>query len=685
MVLSRRKFVKVGTTSLIASTLLNKIEAIQLKDNPKKPIAVETDLCRIVFDLDPVGNEKALEWIDKGGYTWGIEVPFNLPEEILRSLYDKGYEVILHLYAHPDTRLRNQIYQKKEVANVKEVLERHISAAGGDRSKVIWQILCEDDSAGVGHSQNLLSKKPRTHAEAYEMMEEYLRRTIAETLPYGNIHRWSMPGFAQTTHQFAKQKEIEMISIERANDDVDDLQTGIAFSRGAARQYKKMWGVDLSLWWGVIYGCINNLPSLYHKRHLYVSWFSGAQHFRIEGGDLFWDKANDRLENIGQCMDEFAGFIKKHERGTVETPVAVILPPDHGWITPPYWRTNNTAWNYAHIPYRQGQKALDGFFGTAFPGSNFYMDPFPFGTYKSNNPPASPFALSYIAPEFAPSKDDIYSAEPPIPFGRYNSRHEARDLMRVKQIETSDYRPMGCSKWGDIIDVFTTGVTNDILNGYKVIILLDQIELSADMIAAIKSSMQTGTTVIAAAGVIRPEHESLIGAEIIPELRVGQAWEFTGEMRVNEPFRYLPVTVRDATVLAKASNGAPLVLEKNYGKGKFITCLIPYFEGYYSSISKVANELFNRVVSEVQPVNVEGIPVEFLSTKSKDHYNVILSNNNDQEWYGKIILKTLDIKFKTCHELLMEKKISFEKTKSGGAEATVLVPPYEVCIFSWSE
>lgn len=54
------------------------------------------------------------------------------------------------------------------------------------------------------------------------------------------------------------------------------------------------------------------------------------------------------------------------------------------------------------------------------------MDPFPFGKYKSENPPISSFALSSISKEFAPSAENVYHAEYPVNFGQYDYRNHAQ-------------------------------------------------------------------------------------------------------------------------------------------------------------------------------------------------------------------------------------------------------------------
>ena len=217
--------------------------------------------------------------------------------------------------------------------------------------------------------------------------------------PYAAVTRWARVGFAPSAHPVAALG-VDCVLIEHANDDVEDLQTGIAFARGAARQYGCQSGIDFSLWWGVIYGCVQDLPASYHKRNFYLSYFSGADALPVEGGDLLVHLPEVQATTPGRALDEFERLTRRVSRGRPDVPVALILPEDHGWMTPPYWRASNEAWNYARIPYRPGNRSLDGFFLAAFPGASYAMDPFPLGAFSSDDPPPSPFALSSVSAQY---------------------------------------------------------------------------------------------------------------------------------------------------------------------------------------------------------------------------------------------------------------------------------------------
>ena len=126
----------------------------------------------------------------------------------------------------------------------------------------------------------------------------------------------------------------------KANDDIADLQTAIIYERGSAKQYNKTWGIDLSLWWGVISGCVTHLfNQSFHKRHLFISYFSGADIINIEGCNFF--DSNGNPNPLTQTINEFGAFLMKYNQsdiiGILDTPVALLTSIDSGYITPPYW------------------------------------------------------------------------------------------------------------------------------------------------------------------------------------------------------------------------------------------------------------------------------------------------------------------------------------------------------------
>ena len=639
---------------------------------------------RIIFDIKPdSSNRQVFDWLEREDICWGIEVPWYAPESEVRALRSKGWEVLVHLHAHPETLARHWQYKGREVPQVDSVLQKHIRAADGQADKVNWLMFIEDDSCGVGHSQEVLRAKPRTHAQAKQLLEDHLRKAHSVAGAYPELPKWGMCGFATSTHAFASHG-LDWLVLERANDDVDDLQTGIAFARGAARQYQCNWGLDLSLWWGPIYGCVQNLPTSFHKRHLYLGYFSGAKAFRIEGGDLFWDRTKNSLTGLADTIRQFAEFSGSVKPDQPDVPVAVMLPEDHGWMTPPYWRIANEAWNYSRIPYRPGDRGIDGFFASAFPGSNFVMQPFPFGSYEVEDPPASPFSLSCVTPRFAPNPEDVRKAFDPVPFGRFGDRGQARDVMNAASLDPAPYRPMGDSRWGDIFDILTTSADENVLSRYRAIILLGHIELTNDLKRRLTEYVRGGGKVVCSVGVIGPDDKDFTGLTMQPEFRVGRAWSWRNQPPVAEAFHYLPCEPVDSstTVLARTAANRLLTVRHNLGKGSVYTCAVPWYEGPVAGLSGPALKLADHVIKRLQPVTIRGLPVEWVSTRGPGRRTVLIANHSEKIWTGRINIRNTADNYQTCIELLSGREIPFAND-SENSSITVEVPPYDVGIFRW--
>ena len=636
---------------------------------------------RIMWDLHPdKAQEPFLDWLGGRGWCWGIEVPGNAPMADFDRVTSRGMKAVAQLHAHPETRAWHWARRDGGTPDLATVLDKARRAGGG---RPIMQMFMEDDSAGVGFSARLLREKPRSYSVVKGMWDRYLEEAMEQVRPHPELEVWGMAGFARSAHDYMRHG-IQCVIVERSNDDIEDLQTAVAFARGAARQYGKEWGIDLSLWWGVFYGCVPDLNASLYTRHLWLSFLAGAQAYRIEGGGMHFGPNGPG--EVCKAVDAFGLIAKDLDRGVADVPVAVMLAPDHGWMTPAYWRTQNEAWNYARIPYRQGDRGIDGFFAAACPGSNYAMDPYPLGAYTVDDPKATPFALSCITPEFAPGPGDVYNAEPPIPFGKYPSRDAAREDFLKNKIDPSPYRPMGDSRWGDIFDVLTSDASQDVMNRYKVIVLLGQQDFTRGLKVRLEAFARQGGTVVWSAGQATPEDAALCGAAIRPELRVGRAWTWKGATPEAEAFRYCPVTdpAPETEVLAATPAGAPLALRHPVGNGAFVTCLVPWYEAAGTPLCRMALRLFDEVLGAVQPVRVAGLPVQWLSTTGNGHRTLLVTNNDGTEWAGTVTVRGVDAALAQCRDIITGEKVAFER-RDADAEVTLTVPAYGARVVRWEK
>lgn len=648
--------------------------------NPDRETSADPPL-RLVYEFQLRGHNAAiLDWLERGGWCWGVASRPEIPNEMLLELKRRNLRAVVTVLAHPDSRRRQWNDEwKLEVPDLPTVLARYRQALG---TNFAWEAFTEDDSMGVGFSKNLLAAQPRSHRAARQLFEAYLATAMAEIQPHANAERWGRCGYASGAHPLAALG-LDCVLVERANDDIEDLQTAIAFGRGAARQHGCRWGVDFSLWWGVIHGCVQDLRASFHKRNFHLSYFAGANVLAVEGGDLLVRLPQLQPTRVGAVLDEFGRFTQRVRRGQPDVPVAILIPEDHGGITPPYWRTSSESWNYARIPYRPGDASLDGFFGAAFPGADFAMDPFPFGAYATNDPPASPFALSAVTPQYAPNPEHAFTATPPIPFGRFHNRHAARQTLAAQQTDPSPWRPLGDSRWGSIVDVLTVGASSDVLQHYAVLVLLGPIQLDDSLRTMLQQDVRSGGILVAAAGVLSPSDHDWCGAAIEPELRVGRAWQWGPDAPVHEPFRYLPAgPTPNAEVLARTSGGDPLVVRNRLGRGNVYASLLPWFGSGDSPWAKLSLRLVDEVIGPVQPVRVDGLPVEWLSTHGSDHRTVVIANHDGQPWQGTVTLRLVPSEFDECRELLTG-EVMKPIHNTADRSCVVEVPPYDVRVIQY--
>ncbi len=638
---------------------------------------------KIIVESSISENESTIpapwDWVGRGNWCWGIA------SSPIRSRFHLEYlkkkeltPVITPFLAHVETRSRFYKDNNKEVPATAESLASYFETFGNN---FIWEGFTEEDSSGVGFSRSFLENPPCSHEEAKRRFEQFLREGLAEINRYApEIHKWGRCGYASSVHIYAKLG-LDAILLERTNDDIDDIQTGIAFTRGAGKQYNCSWGIDFSLWWGVFYGCVQDLSTSYHRRNWLISYFSGADYLAIEGGDLLCYR-DGKLSQMGVDFENFSKWIQKIPRGIPLVPVAVILPSDHGWISPPYWETQQFAWNYARLKRKPGERGIDGFFSTIFPGSNFAMDPFPFGNYEENDPPASPFALSCITPRYAPLPQNVFYSKSYIPFGKYKDRIEANEFLKNNKIDISPYRPMGVSRWGDIFDVFTEKVDGEILKNYRVLIVLGPLIINEEIKQKLIDYIYSGGTVVCSAGAIGPDDHDWTGVQMLPELHTGYRWRWGKDNWNNEAFRFIPSNVdSDSEVVAWANKNAPLIVYTHIGKGKLYLVLSPWFESGSAILMGAVVKLLDTLFSPLIPFKVCGPPCEWLVTEDEEYQTVLVVNHADFLWEGFIEYKDNFLGEKEVIELINGNRYPIDKDN----KISFIIPPFEANVFQFSK
>lgn len=635
----------------------------------------------LIVSVDPQ-DKPTLAWLKKHDVCEYVDVKPTVTEAELVSLRNEGWQISLHMKGHPETFDLHYRQRKQQTFSRDAAIQSLLRANLGKTIGVAWQILVEEDSAGVGFPQQLLREKPQTQAAAYDLFIRRLREAMAVAEEYPGMRLWGRAGFASSMHPYASLG-LETIFLERTNDDLEDLSTGHAFARGAGRQFGCRWGIDFSQWWTAIGDCDVENSAGYFRRNLYLSYFAGANALAIELVGPLPDQTPDTATAFSDALLEFTQFRRRYPAGEPRVPIAVLVPRDHGWISPAYWHSQFKSWNYARIPYRVGDRGLDGLFATAFPGSTYAMQPFPFGAYRDRKSPNT-FSLSGVTKDLAPTPADVFIAPPPIPFGEFGTDQEASDTLRREHRDSSDFRPMADSRWGDILDVVTEDATVAALSRYKLVIAAGRLTATAALTNRLSEYARQGGTLVWATGVALPEHENLTSCRIHPRLKQGRGWRWGDEDVQPEAFLYTPAEPsRSAavSVLARTVSGDPLVLEARCGQGRVVTCLLPWFESEHRPLSGVAIRLLDALIDAIQPVHIEGQPVQFSCAEAANGFNVCIANHADVRWTGRVTVNSAGLSGE-CVEARSGRVVP--TIRAGETiHVVVTIEPYDVAVLHW--
>jgi len=92
--------------------------------------------------------------------------------------------------------------------------------------------------------------------------------------------------------------------------------------------------------------------------------------------------------------------------------------------------------------------------------------------------------------------------------------------------------------------------------------------------------------------------------------------------------------------------------------------------------------MMDHVMTSVRPVTIEGLPVEWLSTRGPGRRTVLIANHSEQNWQGRIRIRATSRSYGKCVELLRDCEWPFTQDKNDYS-AAVEVPAYDVGVFRW--
>lgn len=611
-------------------------------------------ICDII-DIFPPINENLKKFLLK--YEYGV-MPFLLADkEKISSLK----ECLPN--NEPWTEIKSEMIPSMEFIESELDKLRFLTKKLGN--KIWWNVMPEFDSSGLQFWSEIykiekgMKQGFRNRKEAYQRLKEFifshelLKKYFNQSPQERGFNILAICGFVFSCH-YAYKWGNDLVLLERSNEDISDIQVGIAFIRGAGKQYNKPWGIDTSTWrvdMSTIYDekvkKVIGWSLDYLKRHWYIAYLSGANMLRHElfAGQIFFETKNNtpKLNPIGIEVKKFAEFVKRYpDRGKTYTPVAFLLDFHHGWDTSP--KKGDFVW-YEQIPFEDGDYMLDNFFSIAFPcHEHLQIDlRVPWSTTEE-----------YV--NFIKNEGDPRS-----------------------------YEPMPSSRWGDCFDVILSDVFLETLKQYKAVIVLGKIEINEELFKKLEIYVRAGGIVVINVKQIKGIHRKFLGVKLSNQVRWAKESkclickkDFTNECKYN----YQVVKPKGAKVKAETLNGYSLITENKIGKGKVILTTPFYLQNVsHNRFLDIAIDMFDHLMEQFALVKIEGERIEYFINKIKNGLLIVLLNNRGYEWNGKIIIKQKINKMKAREILNNHKNIKYFKSDNQWIiEGNV--DRYGMCIYS---
>ena len=229
-----------------------------------------------------------------------------------KFLQNGPYGLVLLMLGNPTILERSGFFANPSDQFIRDELQKLKALTGVLGKKVWWDAMPEFDQSGGPWAKD----RPRydastSRAEAYRSWANYYLKTLglgtylSQSSKQRGYYIASVADYPVSTH-YAYEMGVDLCLLERDNDELGDIATGIAFLRGAARQYDRPWGIDISEW-----RTANNRPTTYdsamrlvggwspsyHKRHMFIAYMSGAHVVDMEPV-LYY--TNGQLNPLGQ-------------------------------------------------------------------------------------------------------------------------------------------------------------------------------------------------------------------------------------------------------------------------------------------------------------------------------------------------------------------------------------------------
>ena len=486
-----------------------------------------------------------------------------------------------------------------------------------------------------------------------------------------------------------------------------NVQIAISFLRGAARQFGKRWGLDMSPWGGS-HTCGRG-PTTYDQDGRHVAGVSASLHWftwwsaLLAGADFIKQQAaevtfyrfpnptrfgpsngdTDRsgfpladnhrcddpgargapLSPVGTYASRLAELVRDpgFDRGHPVVPVALMTELWHGWDGSMFTR-ERCVWGGA-VPIERGDRMMGALFRVLVPGHEN--------------------AGRMTDPTFNPD----------VPFA---SDHEMMammyDGMDMRAFERGLFVP---TPLGDSFDVVTDDVGLDVLREYALVILAGRLALTPERLPTLRAYVEGGgTLVVHSRGVglsgsdtpesYRQEVAGLLGVGVVKGYLPGfhpTTLVDTGVVVNEGKYEYVLVELDGARPLAVGENDHPIVTSHTVGRGQVVFST-PYHHltltgsDLLGGIKRVLHDLIQPLV----PVRIAGEPIQFQVNRTDGGYLVALYNWRPTAWTGTVRLPGTRPGRGRVKELLRRSETPL-RARDNHLTFSAGVPPYEVSLY----
>jgi hypothetical protein len=488
----------------------------------------------------------------------------------------------------------------------------------------IWDLMAEwDQSGGVWVPNGRPSYSGLSKSAAHAKFINYYRQSYPTLLSYlsqpASTRPYRMAAITDYPPNtfYAYELGVDLCMLERGIDELSDLSTGIAFLRGAAQQYQRAWGIDLSNWrtsndsatqytnGNVLLG---GWSASYLLRHDYAAFASGATLVQNEAATF--SDSNGQPNPFAQATAQFADFaLHRHPNvGTPEVSTAFLVDHDNGF-DPKHGIYNqaNAVW-YQDIPYSSGDFMINNLLRLAYPNH-----------WSHGLTPGAPFANASGVPALAGFKSYLAAGGDPRP-----------------------YEPMPTTRWGDNLDIVTNDVHSAALSGYRVIVLLGDVHLDSRLRNDLTAWVKAGGILVMNSSQMKAADEVLVGVAIgssAQKTAMSSRWLSNGVTQTEAPYHYQPVSAAAAKVLAVNELSDPLVTQNRVGKGEVFLTTPAYMQSSaQDQILEICTQLLDAQIDRHSAARIVGSPVEYVVNRAPGKIIVTVINNSVTDWSGKILV-----------------------------------------------